>query len=109
MRVPPSLTYSATTPASRLLTSSMNAGGQDHSRPTNRPSLCDMACFRLFVSGRVVSGSADYSPLTNHHSPTHHSLLVIALRNAGEPAESLGDDLATLLGLARLHFQVPHL
>ena len=32
MRVPPSLAYSAVTPALRLLTSSMKAGGHDHSR-----------------------------------------------------------------------------
>ncbi len=34
---PPTLAYSATTPRSRRLTSSMKAGGQDHSRPTNNP------------------------------------------------------------------------
>src|SRR5881392_2705171 len=39
MRVPPSLTNSATTPSSRRLTSSMKAGGKDHSRPTNRPTF----------------------------------------------------------------------
>src|SRR2546421_4035503 len=37
MRVPPSLTNSATTSSSRRLTSSMKAGGKDHSRPTSRP------------------------------------------------------------------------
>ena len=36
-RVPPSLAYSAVTPVPRLLTSSMKAGGQDHSRPTMTP------------------------------------------------------------------------
>src|SRR5687768_1321938 len=40
MRVPPSLTYSATTPSSRRATSSMNAGGNDHSRPTSKPIFC---------------------------------------------------------------------
>src|SRR5947209_15772849 len=39
MRVPPSLTNSATTPSSRRLTSSMKAGGKDHSRPTSRPTF----------------------------------------------------------------------
>src|SRR5579864_7095136 len=37
MRVPPSFKNSATTPALRPLTSSMNAGGKDHSRPTMSP------------------------------------------------------------------------
>ncbi len=40
MRVPPSLAYSAITPSSRRLTSSINAGGQDHSRPTITPIFC---------------------------------------------------------------------
>ncbi len=39
MRVPPSLAYSAITPSFRLLTSSIKAGGQDHSRPTITPIL----------------------------------------------------------------------
>src|SRR6266478_5881576 len=39
MRVPPSLTNSATTPSSRRFTSSMKAGGKDHSRPTIRPTF----------------------------------------------------------------------
>ena len=37
MRGAPSVTNSATTPSSRRFTSSMNAGGKDHSRPTMRP------------------------------------------------------------------------
>src|SRR5262245_40199192 len=47
MAVPPSLTYSATTPWSRRFTSSMNAGGNDHSRPTSRPT------FSMGVSGQA--------------------------------------------------------
>src|SRR5687768_11683 len=43
-RVPPSFTYSATTSASRRLTSSMNAGGKDHSRPTMSPTFAIMLC-----------------------------------------------------------------
>src|SRR5688572_3610678 len=39
MRVPPSLANSATTPAFRLFTSSMNRGGNDHSRPTMTPTF----------------------------------------------------------------------
>src|SRR5215467_8898542 len=39
MRVLPSLTNSATTPSSRRFTSSMKAGGKDHSRPTSRPTF----------------------------------------------------------------------
>src|SRR5687768_7061292 len=35
--VPPSFTNSAVTPESRRATSSMNAGGNDHSRPTTKP------------------------------------------------------------------------
>src|SRR5262249_51526885 len=34
-----SFTYSASTPRSRRFTDSMNAGGQDHSRPTSRPTF----------------------------------------------------------------------
>src|SRR4051812_23839172 len=48
IRVPPSLAYSATTPAFRLFTVSMNWGGQDHSRPTNRPTF----------TGAVIPSSA---------------------------------------------------
>ena len=33
----------ATTPALRLLTVSMNCGGQDHSRPTKRPTFAGVA------------------------------------------------------------------
>src|SRR5688572_29244721 len=43
-RVPPSFTNSATTSASRRLTSSMNAGGKDHSRPTMSPTFAIMLC-----------------------------------------------------------------
>src|SRR5688572_33396263 len=41
-------TYSATTPVWRRFTSSMNAGGKDHSRPTRRPIFCSI--------GRVLRG-----------------------------------------------------
>src|ERR1700687_879214 len=37
MRVPPSCAYSAVTPVWRWLTSSIKAGGNDHSRPTITP------------------------------------------------------------------------
>src|SRR6266700_2136773 len=39
IRVLPSLTNSATTPSSRRFTSSRKAGGNDHSRPTSRPTF----------------------------------------------------------------------
>ena len=39
IRGAPSFTYSAVTPASRRFTSSMNAGGKDHSRPTISPTF----------------------------------------------------------------------
>ncbi len=39
----PILTNSASTPASRRRTSSMNAGGNDHSRPTMRPMRLGIA------------------------------------------------------------------
>src|SRR5262245_8669569 len=38
-RVPPSLASSAITPWPRLATSSINAGGHDHSRPTSKPTF----------------------------------------------------------------------
>ncbi len=47
IRLPPSLTKSATTPWSRRLTSSMKAGGKDHSRPTIRPTFSVMLPFRM--------------------------------------------------------------
>src|ERR1041384_151131 len=48
----PSLAYSATTPRSRLLTSSMNFGGNDHSRPTTRPTVAFMGLkLRLGCAG----------------------------------------------------------
>src|SRR6266545_5749778 len=40
MRVPPSSAYSATISSLRLLTSSIKAGGHDHSRPTITPIFC---------------------------------------------------------------------
>src|SRR4051794_39892622 len=39
MAVPPSLASSAVTPTLRPLTSAMNAGGNDHSRPTSNPTF----------------------------------------------------------------------
>src|SRR6266699_458383 len=39
IRVLPSLTNSATTPSSRRFTSSRKAGGNDHSRPTSKPTF----------------------------------------------------------------------
>src|SRR5579859_2336086 len=59
MRVPPILTYSATTPSSRRLTSSMKAGGNDHSRPTSRPT------FR--VIGRLPSRSIVTADVHSNH------------------------------------------
>src|SRR3990172_6696596 len=47
MRVPPSLAYSAVTPASRLFTSSTKAGGHDHPRPTMTPILSIMPPSKL--------------------------------------------------------------
>src|SRR5687768_13898812 len=51
MRGASSLAYSTATPASRRATSSMNAGGNDHSRPTRRPTRF------------TIRGSFDSSPL----------------------------------------------
>src|SRR5687767_10844188 len=54
-RVPPRDTNSATTSASRRLTSSMKAGGKDHSRPTIRPTFTIMWCvLRSVVAGDVL-------------------------------------------------------
>src|SRR5688500_17567989 len=44
IRVMSSDTYSATTPVWRRFTSSMKAGGNDHSRPTRRPIFCSIGC-----------------------------------------------------------------
>src|SRR5260370_33004124 len=52
MRVPPSLTNSATTSSSRRLTSSMKAGGKDHSRPTSRPTF---KVIRVLPSQSIVT------------------------------------------------------
>src|SRR5262249_40683824 len=68
MRVPPRRTGSALTPACRAATSCMNCGGQDHSRPTSRPTFS------------VMPGA----PL----------LTVVALRQALQPAEGGLDHLA---------------
>src|ERR1700694_795941 len=66
MRVLPSLTYSAITPSSRRFTSSMKAGGNDHSRPTNKPTFSviallprsvvtiDVVVYHLLPPGPVV-------------------------------------------------------
>ncbi len=40
--VAPIRAYSTVTPASRFATSSMKAGGKDHSRPTRRPTVFAM-------------------------------------------------------------------
>src|SRR5947209_10552253 len=69
MRVPPSRTYSADTPAPRLPTSSRNAGGKDPSRPTSRPTFSAMG------------------------GPSAASLVPVALRHALQPAERLRDRL----------------
>src|SRR5581483_12051990 len=58
MRVPPSLTNSAVTPAWRRLTSSINFGGNDHSRPTMRPIFRVMPC----ALGLVQDGSVFQFP-----------------------------------------------
>src|SRR5260370_20053963 len=52
MRVPPSLTNSATTFSLRRLTSSMKAGGKDHSRPTSRPTF---KVIRMLPSQSIVT------------------------------------------------------
>src|SRR5687768_15922161 len=51
---PPTLANSATTPASRRLTSSMNAGGQLHSLPTNRPTRLVIVRFRRKLHSLVL-------------------------------------------------------
>src|SRR5574340_148270 len=60
MRTASSDTYSAVTPASRRFTSSMKAGGNDHSRPTIRPTLNVMTS----LSGSRVAAdvAADHLP-----------------------------------------------
>src|SRR3989454_5965845 len=50
IRSAPSLAYSATTPRSRPFTSSINFGGNDHSRPTTRPTVAFMG-LKLRVGG----------------------------------------------------------
>src|SRR5262245_37006898 len=87
MRVPPSWTYSATTPALRPLTSSRKRGGQDHSRPTSSPTLCmrhsrrERPPWRSVVARNATEG-VPYSVV---------SRLVIALRQALQPAERVLD------------------
>src|SRR5262245_13893387 len=51
MRVPPSLANSAMTPAFRRFTSSMNFGGNDHSRPTRSPTF--------FMTTSIVSADVE--------------------------------------------------
>ena len=52
----PTFTNSAVTPASRRLTSSRKAGGNDHSRPTNRPTrFVMMSSLVAAASGRDQS------------------------------------------------------
>ena len=63
----PILANSAVTPAFRRATSSMKAGGKDHSRPTRRPtvfvmlSVTDVECSSL--SERVIPSGAGSSEL----------------------------------------------
>src|SRR5579885_755749 len=44
MLMPPRVTNSAVTPSSRRLTSSIKAGGKDHSRPTISPTFKVIGC-----------------------------------------------------------------
>src|SRR5262245_2383416 len=64
MRVPPSWANSATTPASRRLTSSIKAGGNDHSRPTSKPTFCVMARLPLLHSSCSLIVTVD---VEGHH------------------------------------------
>src|SRR5437867_6370176 len=50
IRSVPSLAYSATTPRSRPIATSMNYGGNDHYRPTTRPTVAFMG-LKLRVGG----------------------------------------------------------
>src|SRR5262245_29181092 len=67
MRVPPSVTYPATTPAWRRLTSSRNAGGNDHSRPTSRPTFRGMNPPRGFAAARGETGSVVAADVQRQH------------------------------------------
>src|SRR5580693_8408228 len=69
MRVPPSLAYSATTPALRRLTSSIKAGGHDHSRPTITP-IFDIVYPPIAAAGRA--GLARFARLEQVARIAHH-------------------------------------
>src|SRR5690348_12058002 len=63
--VPPTFMYSAITPVSavRRLTSSRNAGGHDHSRPTNNPMRIGSPC--ILASPGVVMPNSTFDPYYN--------------------------------------------
>src|SRR5260370_37486327 len=98
MRVPPSLTNSATTPSSRWLTSSMKAGGKDHSRPTSRPTFsvirqlhsrsivtADIHADHLLPKRPVVNPAIPYAQsMPDAFAPQYagEALVVRALRSA---------------------------
>src|SRR5689334_19803529 len=56
MLAAPIWTNSASTPSLRRATSSMKAGGNDHSRPTNSPTLSVMAFLPLRSAARNRCG-----------------------------------------------------
>src|SRR5688572_13292344 len=70
---PPTFANSATTPLSRRFTSSMKAGGQDHSLPTNSPirlvmeTGCEMWDVGRGKNCRPMTG-ADFGPCSDEHS-----------------------------------------
>src|SRR6476661_6987890 len=70
--VPPSFTYSASTPSSRRFTSSMNAGGKDHSLPTSRP-IFSMRFDLVWDEGQRVSESASQR-VSETGPPVHRSI-----------------------------------
>src|SRR5215213_8505591 len=89
----PSLMKSATTPWSRLFTSSMNLGGQDHSRPTMTPTLqtfCSLGAVFLGILGResgVSVAAVDVDP--DHPLPVRP-----VVRPAVPLAQGVADPLA---------------
>src|SRR5687768_227669 len=97
-RVPPSLTYSATTSASRRLTSSMNAGGKDHSRPTMSPTFAIM----LFVLQSIVASDV----LPDHALPVR-PVVRPAVPDAKGVRDSLVPERAGKLLVIPIHGIVP--
>src|ERR1700752_1167370 len=69
MRVPPSLAYSATTSSFLFSTSSIKAGGHDHSRPTITPIL-SMVPPKTFLQRNISSSPATSASRAAYRSPT---------------------------------------